>query len=105
MNIEKQIKDLTDAIIRLTEIMESQLEAQLEGGPVKYEDMKPDQIVEEFHEHVITAKHVKELAKAKMIAGVERKTIKAMVTKLKADSIADLSSKDLKSLHKQIGEL
>tara|TARA_Y100001951_G_C11271307_1_gene258970 strand:+ start:746 stop:1051 length:306 start_codon:yes stop_codon:yes gene_type:complete len=101
MNIEKQIKDLTDAIIRLTEVMES----QLEGGPVKYEDMKPDQIVEEFHEHVITAKHVKELAKAKMIAGVERKTIKAMVTKLKADSIAELSSKSLKTLHKQLGEL
>ena len=101
MNIEKQIKDLTDAIVRLTEVMES----QSEGGPVKYEDMNPDQIVEEFHEHVITARQVKELAKSKMVAGVKRSDIKDMVTKLKADSIADLSSKDLKTLHKQIGEL
>ena len=105
MNIEKQIKDLTDAIIRLTEVMEKGY-ATLNTDPERLTPPDPEDPFDERNpEHVITAKHVKELAKAKMIAGVERKTIKAMVTKLKADSIAELSSKSLKTLHKQLGVL
>jgi hypothetical protein len=100
MNIEKQIKDLTDAIVRLTEVMEF----QLNGKPASKPDPE-DPFDERNPEHVITAKHVKELAKSKMVAGVKRSDIKDMVTKLKADSIADLSSDNLKILHKQLGVL
>jgi|TARA_R100001463_G_C3500828_1_gene219023 hypothetical protein len=103
MNIEKQIKDLTDAMIRLTEVME----VKREGNSITVSVPKPDpeDPFDESNHTVITASHVKELAKEKMRSGIDRKTIKDMVTKLKADSIADLDSEGLKTLHKQLGKL
>lgn len=53
----------------------------------------------------ITSQTVKDLAKTKMSDGVPRTTIKAIITKLGAESIADLDDAGLTSLHEKLTEL
>lgn len=53
----------------------------------------------------ITSQMVKDLARTKMVDGVPRPTIKAIIVTLGAESIADLDDKGLATLHNKLEEL
>ena len=74
--------------------------------PAKKEAVKEEPKVEETDtSEKITSQTVKDLAKSKMSDGVPRTTIKAVITKLGAESIADLDDTGLASLHDKLTEL
>jgi hypothetical protein len=89
MSIEKQIEDLTSAILKLEKSL----------GLV---NTTPTQITPTPK---IDVKAVKELAKKKMSEGVKRTTIKDLIIELKAESIADLDGDGLNSLYIKLAKL
>ena len=94
--MSKDIDKLVDAIDRLVAVLNPKIpdvdaEIRMETT-VPLEHLQPG----------ITAFAVRELAKAKIGEGVERKKIKAMITKLGAETIGDLDAKGLIKLHKKL---
>jgi len=90
MSIEKQIEDLTSAILKLEKKL----------GLV---NTTPTPVITSTPK--IDAKAVKELAKKKMSEGVKRTTIKDLIVELKAESIADLDGDGLNSLYIKLAKL
>jgi len=90
MSIEKQIEDLTSAILKLEKKL-----GLVNTTPTPVTTSTPK----------IDAKAVKELAKKKMSEGVKRTTIKDLIIELKAESIADLDGDGLNSLYIKLAKL
>jgi len=90
MSIEKQIEDLTSAILKLEKSL-----GLVNTTPTPVTTPTPK----------IDAKAVKELAKKKMSEGVKRTTIKDLIVELKAESIADLDGDGLNSLYIKLAKL
>lgn len=70
-------------------------------------DEQPEETLEETSDtpSEITTQTVKDLAKAKMAEGVARSDIKKVITKLGAESIADLDQDGLNKLHAKLEEM
>ena len=105
--LETEIKLLRKAIEANTaallarQSLACELTETVEEEPVKEELVKEEPKGSEK----VTSQIVKNLAKSKMSEGVPRTTIKAIITKLGAESIADLDEDGLVSLYEKLQEL
>lgn len=105
--LETKIEKLTVAIDKLTEAMLQGVNpvATLDAIVEETIPTKDESVNEVLNSLEEVSKKVKELAKEKIKAGVKRKDIKAMITKLGADSISDLSIAEQETLYKQLEAL
>jgi len=103
--LETQIKLLTAAVQLNTSAILAQQEVSQDRTNKTSQEPLDDTCDAEPEAPTITTQLVKELAKSKMSDGVPRKTIKDVITKLNADSIADLDDDGLASLHKTLSAM